>query len=80
MTTNWYIARNKQKFGPFTTHQLQQLAILGLVQFTEHVLAEGARKWVAVTSIAGIFPGALHLIHIGLAGSKPPSTRPGRSP
>jgi hypothetical protein len=58
MTTNWYIARNNQKFGPFSTPQLQQLAILGLVQAREHVLAEGASKWVAVTSIAGIFPGA----------------------
>jgi hypothetical protein len=56
MTTNWYIARNKQKFGPFSTHQLQQLAILGLVKSTEHVLAEGASKWVPVTSIEGFFP------------------------
>jgi hypothetical protein len=56
MTTNWYIARNKQKFGPFSTNQLQQLAILGLVKSSDHVLAEGASKWVAVTSIEGIFP------------------------
>jgi hypothetical protein len=58
MTTNWYIARNNQKFGPFSTNQLQQLANLGLVKSTEHVLEEGANKWVAVTSIEGIFPAS----------------------
>jgi hypothetical protein len=58
MTTNWYIARNKQKFGPFSTHQLRQLATLGLVKSTEHVLAEGGSTWVAVTAIEGIFPAS----------------------
>jgi hypothetical protein len=56
MTTSWYIARNKQKFGPFSTNQLHQLALLGLVRPGEFVLAEGARKWVEAKSVAGVFP------------------------
>jgi hypothetical protein len=56
MTATWYIARNKQKFGPFTTHQLQQLGVLGLLKSTEFVLEEGATAWVAVASVPGVFP------------------------
>jgi hypothetical protein len=58
MTTNWYIARNKIKFGPFSTNQLHQLAVLGLVKPGEFVLAEGARKWVEVASVDGVLPAA----------------------
>jgi hypothetical protein len=57
MTTNWFIARNKQKFGPFSTGQLQQLAVLGVVQPTDYVLPEGATKWVAATTVDGAFGG-----------------------
>jgi hypothetical protein len=53
MNTNWYIARNKQKVGPFSTNQLRQLALLGLVKSTEYVLPEGARRWVPVTTVEG---------------------------
>jgi uncharacterized protein DUF4339 len=56
MTSNWYIGRNKQKFGPFSTPQLQQLITLGLVKSTEYVLEEGAHRWVVVTSVAGLLP------------------------
>ena len=58
MMSNWYIGRNKQKFGPFSISQLQQLITLGLVKSTEYVLQEGAAKWVAVTSLPGLFPAA----------------------
>jgi hypothetical protein len=49
--SNWYIGRNKQKFGPFSTVQLQQLIALGLVKETEHVLQEGASKWVTAALV-----------------------------
>jgi len=58
MMSNWYIGRNKQKFGPFSTNQLQQLVTLGLVQSTEYVLQEGSSRWVAVASITGMVPAA----------------------
>jgi hypothetical protein len=57
MTTSWYIARNKQKFGPFSTNQLQQLAVLGLVKAAEYVLPEGGTKWVAAHSVQGLLSG-----------------------
>ena len=52
--SNWYIGRNKQKFGPFSTVQLHQLITLGLVKSTEMVLEVGARQWVAASSLTGI--------------------------
>src|SRR4051812_22728545 len=52
MMSNWYIGRNKQKCGPFSASQLHQLTTLGLVKSTELVLEEGARTWVAVSSLA----------------------------
>jgi hypothetical protein len=55
MTKNWFIARNKQKFGPFSTDQLRQLTVLGVVQRTDYVLPEGGTKWVAVTTVEGTF-------------------------
>jgi hypothetical protein len=56
MTRTWFIARNKQKFGPFTTGQLQQLATLDLVKPTEYVLPEGGNKWVSAALVEGLFP------------------------
>jgi hypothetical protein len=50
MSTSWYIARNKQKFGPFSTLQLRQLAVLGLVQRNEYVLPERSTRWVPAST------------------------------
>jgi hypothetical protein len=55
---NWYIGRDRKKFGPFSTTQIRQLTVLGVVKPTEYVLEEGAAKWVPVTSVAGPLPAA----------------------
>jgi hypothetical protein len=54
--STWFIGRNKQKFGPFSSSQLQQLAVLGLVTVQDHVLEEGAGKWVPATTVPRLFP------------------------
>jgi hypothetical protein len=51
MASEWYLGRNGQKIGPFSVHQIQQLASLGMVKSEDHLLAEGATKWVAATSL-----------------------------
>jgi hypothetical protein len=53
MSRSWFIARNKQRFGPFSENQIQQLARLGLVLPTEYVLPEGSTKWVLARSATG---------------------------
>jgi hypothetical protein len=51
MPNNWFLGRNGQKIGPFTQHQVQQLASLGMVKPEDHLLAEGSTKWIASSSL-----------------------------
>lgn len=46
MADQWYIARNKQRHGPYSTEQLQQF-----VQPTDMVMKEGTGKWVAASTV-----------------------------
>ena len=41
----WYVAKNKQKLGPFTDDQMKQMASIGKIQPTDMVLEEGKQKW-----------------------------------
>jgi hypothetical protein len=54
----WYIARNKEKVGPFSAGNLRQLAGYGLLKPGEYLWAEGAAKWVEAASVPGLFPAA----------------------
>jgi hypothetical protein len=55
----WFVARgNKQKFGPFSSAQLKQLAATGQVLPGDMVLREGQGKWAAASSISGLFGGS----------------------
>jgi hypothetical protein len=54
----WYIARNKEKVGPFAAGDLRQLAGYGLLKPSEYLWAEGAAKWVEAGSVPGLFPAA----------------------
>lgn len=54
----WFIARNKEKVGPFTAWDLRQLAGYGLLKPGEYLWAEGAAKWVEAASVPGLFPAS----------------------
>lgn len=56
--THWYYARDKQKLGPFSTEQMQQLAGAGLIQPGDMVLEEGTQRWQDARSAGLLFPGA----------------------
>jgi uncharacterized protein DUF4339 len=51
MASNWFFGRGGQKIGPFTAHQMQQLAALGMVKPEDHLLEDGATKWVGATTL-----------------------------
>src|SRR5262249_14644685 len=51
----WYVARNQQKVGPFTSQQLRQLVSCAFLQPTDMVLAEGSTKWVEARIVPGLF-------------------------
>jgi hypothetical protein len=52
----WYVARHKQKVGPYTTTQLRQLAANGQLRPVDMILGEGQIKWVPAGSVPGLFP------------------------
>jgi hypothetical protein len=54
----WFIARNKEKVGPFSASDLKQLARHGVLRTDEHVWLQGAGKWIEAGSLPGLFPQA----------------------
>lgn len=53
----WFVARHRQKQGPFTLGQLKQLVALGQLQPCDMLLLQGAQKWSPAGEILGLFPG-----------------------
>ena len=64
----WFIARNKDKVGPFAPLDLKQLATFGLLKADEFVLAEGTSKWVEARSVPWLFPAASKKYFLNLLG------------
>ena len=52
----WFIARNKQKIGPFSTTQMQQKATIGELLRNEMVLDSNQKKWCLAETVEDIFP------------------------
>jgi len=53
--SKFYVSRNQQKFGPYTSEQLRQLAASGQITQDEMVSQEGGSQWVAASCIRGLF-------------------------
>jgi TPR repeat protein len=51
----WFIARSKEKQGPYSREQLAALASEGILQDSDMVLQEGTRKWQPAREIPGLF-------------------------
>jgi len=51
----WFIAQNNEKFGPFTTAQLKELARTGKVLPTDMLWREEFPGWVKATEAKGLF-------------------------
>jgi hypothetical protein len=60
MASNWFIAYKGQKIGPFTLYQVRQLAAFHLVLPTDHVLEEGAARWVPAASLTWLNFAPVH--------------------
>ena len=56
--TRWFLARNKQRLGPYSSSQLKQLADAGNIIPADMILKEGRQKWVNAGSVRGLFTGA----------------------
>jgi hypothetical protein len=54
--STWYLARGKQKYGPYSTEQLRQFAAEGKIAPTDMLLQAGVQKWTLASSVQGLFP------------------------
>jgi hypothetical protein len=56
--SQWFLARDKQKLGPYSSAQLRQLAAAGGLQPEDMIWREGEPKWIAARAIKGLFTAA----------------------
>src|SRR5262249_32319613 len=76
MEAKWYYASGKQKMGPFSFTQLQQLALAGTIQPTSMVWQEGTQKWQTVSDVPGLFPSVAEGICVEPVSSAPTAAHP----
>jgi hypothetical protein len=55
----WFVARDRQKKGPFTLPQLQQMATSGNLHPSDMLLEDGQQQWRPARDMGGLFPAAL---------------------
>ncbi len=65
MADQWYVARNGQKTGPYSTEQLKQLAGAGKLAAGDLLWKQGLETWVPLSKVKGLLPA-------GAAGVLPP--------
>jgi hypothetical protein len=51
----WYYAHERQRHGPVSRQQLQDLAAAGRLASTDMVLRAGTAKWLAAAAVPGLF-------------------------
>jgi hypothetical protein len=51
MENQWYLARGKERLGPFTTEQMWQMIAAGRIGRHEMVLRVGEKKWCPMSSV-----------------------------
>jgi hypothetical protein len=57
-TQQWYVAKGKQKLGPFKRAELQTLARENRILPTDMLHKEGTPKWIPASSVQGLFTAA----------------------
>lgn len=69
VSVRWFVARNRQKQGPFTFTQLQQMVASGNVQPSDMLLEEDQSKWRPAQEIGGLFLVAVPVVlHASVPG------------
>lgn len=58
MNTNWYIARDRKKQGPFSLAQMLKMVGDGQLLPIDMVLQEGTTQWMAASQVVAFFPGS----------------------
>ena len=58
MADQWYVGRNGQKAGPYTTEQLRQMAAAGQLVPSDLLWKQGLETWVPLSQARGLLPAA----------------------
>lgn len=72
MADQWYVGRNGQKAGPYTTEQLRQLAAGGKLVPSDLLWKQGLANWVPLAQVKG-------LLAAGGGGTLPPLDLPSQA-
>jgi hypothetical protein len=56
MSTQWFLARDNQRHGPYALDQLRAMVASGQLLPSDMLLQEGAQQWGAASSVPGVFP------------------------
>jgi hypothetical protein len=74
MSEQWYVARGRQKFGPYSFAELKELARTGGVLPVEMVLKEGTTKWQPASAVEGLFWQSSGELIQGVLVAPPPAS------
>jgi hypothetical protein len=58
MADQWYVGRNGQKAGPYSTEQLKRMAAAGQLVPTDLLWKQGLETWVPLEKVKGLIPAA----------------------
>jgi hypothetical protein len=58
MAEGWYLARNGQQYGPYSSAQFRQFAAEGRLSPSDMVASVGAQQWMHASAIPGLVFGA----------------------
>lgn len=58
MADRWFIARNKQKLGPYLTQDMKAMASAGQLLPSDIVLQDGSTHWMTASQVQQFFPTA----------------------
>jgi uncharacterized RDD family membrane protein YckC len=58
MADNWYVGRNGNRTGPFTSDQIRQMVASGQIGSADLLWKEGMANWAAASSVPGLFAGS----------------------
>ncbi len=80
MIAQWYVARGKQKLGPYSFRELKNLARTGGVLPIDMVIEDGTQKWRPAGEVEGLFWRASEEVIVGILLPPLPTNGPSPGP
>jgi hypothetical protein len=72
MSAVWFVARNGESLGPYTSDALRQMAESGELQHTDLLWKDGMKDWRPAGDSKGLFPKPQTCANVTAAGGMDP--------